>query len=132
MCAASEVRILSLRSVGDTERGSVRVAVGSTRLLVARAPVKQETARRVASLCWWTGNVDVPCLWPHTRKWCLSAALSGSGGGHTANAPARTREHSLRALSLWLDKVRSSRRRAGDIEVRYMFFDKDHFLSLSL
>ncbi len=62
VCAASEVLILSLRSVGDTERGSMRVAVGSTRLLVARALVKQETARRVASLCLWTGNVDVPCL----------------------------------------------------------------------
>ena len=76
-CDSLGMHGLALRLAGDTGLGSARVAVGSTRRGATRAYSEQEEGPKVASCCWWTGNVFVPKKWPLARVFGLSASPSG-------------------------------------------------------
>ena len=79
MCAYLGMHELTLGRVSVTGLGSACAAVGSTRLEATRVSSEQEGDSKVASCCWWTGNVSVPERWPLARMRGLSAALSGPG-----------------------------------------------------
>ena len=88
--ASLGMHALNLGRVSDTGLESARAAVGSTRLEATRATSEQEGDTKVASCCWWTGNVFVPDKWPLARMRGLSAAPFGSRCGLAAMHPARS------------------------------------------
>ena len=89
-CDSLGMHGLALRLAGDTGLGSARVAVGSTRRGATGAYSEQEEGPKVASCCWWTGNVFVPKKWPLARLFGLSASPSGHECGLAARHSSRS------------------------------------------